>query len=244
MQPDNFTNIPLTWDNISTYVIRTCIWNAVQATAPKFSGHLLDVGCGRMPYRRFLLDHNYISQYTGLDIENALVYEEGVQPDFTWDGIRMPFADNSFDTLMATEVLEHCPDPLLIVREMKRVLKPGGMIFFTVPFLWYLHEVPHDEFRYTPFALERIFKECGMEEIELNAYGGWDMTMAQMTGLWIAFTKRGKSQKRWAKLLNPFIKRLMKKDLAKGPVAFTNGTMINGLYGTARKKRQDVFTEK
>lgn len=238
MQPDNFTNIPQTWDNMSTYVIRTCIWNAVQSCAPQFNGHLLDVGCGRMPYKKFLLDNNYINKYTGLDIETALVYEEGVKPDFTWNGITMPFPDNSFDSLMATEVLEHCPDPALIVREMKRVLKPGGLIFFTVPFLWYLHEVPHDEYRYTPFALQRIFKDCGMEEIQLSAHGGWDMAMAQMLGLWIAFTKKGKSQKRWAKLLNPFIKKLMKKDKDKQPVSFSNGTMINGIYGTARKKKE------
>lgn len=236
MQPDNFTSIPQTWDNISVYVIRTCIWNAVQKCAPEFSGHLLDVGCGRMPYRRYLLDNKFIEQYTGLDIETALVYEEGTRPDFTWDGITMPFADSSFDTVMATEVLEHCPDPRLTINEMKRVLKPGGLIFFTVPFLWYLHETPHDEYRYTPFALQRIFNECGLTEIEMNAHGGWDMAMAQMIGLWIAFTKRGKSQKRWAKLLNPFIKRLMKKDMANQPVEFTNGAMINGLYGTARKK--------
>ena len=238
MQPDNFTTIPQTWDNISMYVIRTCIWNAVQASAPAFSGHLLDVGCGRMPYKNFLLTNNYITKYTGLDIENALVYEEGVKPDFTWDGTTMPFDDNSFDTLMATEVLEHCPSPHLIINEMKRVLKPGGLIFFTVPFLWYLHEVPHDEYRYTPFALQRIFNECGMEKIELHAHGGWNMAMAQMLGLWISFTKKGSSQKRWAKLLNPFIKRLMKKDKLNQPSDFSNGMMINGLYGMARKKSE------
>lgn len=236
-QPDNFTEIPQTWDNMSTYVIRTCIWNAVQASAPRFSGHLLDVGCGRMPYKKFLLDNQFITGYTGLDIDTALVYEEGVQPDFTWDGISMPFPDNHFDTLMATEVLEHCPDPGRILDEMRRVLKPGGLLFFTVPFLWYLHEVPHDEYRYTPFALQRLLEDSGMEEIQLRAHGGWDMAMAQMLGLWIAFTKRGKSQKRWGKLLNPFIRRLMKKDRAKPPAEFTNGTMINGLYGTARKKK-------
>ena len=237
-QPDNFTTIPLTWDNMSLYVIRTCIWNAVQATAPRFSGHLLDVGCGKMPYRNYLLDQQFITQYTGLDIESALVYEEGIKPDYTWDGIRMPFADNSFDTLMATEVLEHCPDPVLTLTEMQRVLKPGGLLFFTVPFLWYLHEVPHDEYRYTPFALQRILEQSGLEQIEIKAHGGWDMAMAQMLGLWIAFTKKGKSQKRWAKWLNPFIKRLMKKDRENPVQDFSTGTMINGLYGTARKKKE------
>ena len=236
MKPDNFTDIPQTWDNISMYVMRTCIRKAVQACAPKFSGHLLDVGCGQMPYKKFLLDNKYISQYTGLDIETALVYDKEVKPDFTWNGIHMPFGDNHFDTLMATEVLEHCPDPVRIITEMNRVLKPGGLLFFTVPFLWNLHEVPHDEYRYTPFALQRIFNDCGLEEIELFAHGGWDMSMAQMIGMWVVATRRGSQRRRWAKLLNPVIKRLMKKDTKQQPIPFTDGMMINGIYGTARKK--------
>jgi SAM-dependent methyltransferase len=234
--PDNFTDIPQTWDNISVYVIRTCIWKAVQACAPKFSGHLLDVGCGRKPYRQFLLDNKYINEYTGLDIDTAIVYEDGIKPDFTWEGTVMPFKDNSFDTLMATEVLEHCPDPQRIVNEMKRVLKPGGLIFFTVPFLWNLHEVPHDEYRYTPFALKRIFNECGIEEIEMFAHGGWNMSMAQMIGMWVVATKRGGRRRRWAKLMNPVIKRLMKKDAKQQPIPFSDGMMVNGIYGMARKK--------
>jgi ubiquinone/menaquinone biosynthesis C-methylase UbiE len=235
MKPDNFTEIPQTWDNIGMYVIRTCIWQAVQACSPNFSGHLLDVGCGRMPYRSYLLDKKCITQYTGLDIETALKYEDNVAPDFTWNGIVMPFADNSFDTLLATEVLEHCPDPHLTILEMNRVLKPGGLIFFTVPFLWNLHEVPHDEFRYTPFALKRIFEECGMEKIEMKAYGGWDMAMAQMIGMWITATKRGSKRRRWAKIMNPVMKKLIRNDFKKQPVPFEDGMMINGFYGTARK---------
>lgn len=236
MKPDNFTDIPQTWDNISMYVMRSCIWKAVQACAPKFRGRLLDVGCGSQPYRRFLSDNKYITEYTGLDIATAIVYEKGIRPDFTWDGNVIPFKDDQFDTVMATEVLEHCPDPQRIIHEMKRVLKPGGLIFFTVPFLWNLHEVPHDEYRYTPFSLERIFKECGMQDIELYAHGGWNMSMAQMIGMWVVATKRGASRRRWAKLLNPLMKRLMKKDVRQQPVLFTDGMMVNGLYGMARKK--------
>jgi SAM-dependent methyltransferase len=164
------------------------------------------------------------------------VYDDTVKPDYTWDGLNMPFGDNSFNTLMATEVLEHCPDPMQVINEMKRVLKPGGLLFFTVPFLWNLHEVPHDEYRYTPFSLQRIFKECGMEEIELFAHGGWNMSMAQMIGMWVTATKRGARRRRWAKLLNPVIKRLMKKDMQQQPVSFEDGMMINGMYGMVRKK--------
>ncbi len=234
---DNFISIPQTWDNIDMYVIRTCIWNALQACAPKFSGHLLDVGCGKKPYKNYLLSNQYIFQYTGIDIETAIIYEEAVKPELIWNGITMPVADNSFDTVMATEVLEHCSGPHITINEINRVLKPGGLFFFTVPFLWNLHEVPHDEFRYTPFALKRILNECGMEEIELYAHGGWNTSLAQMIGMWVVAAKRGNKRKRWAKLLNPLMKQLIRNDPQKMTSEFTDGLMINGLYGMARKKK-------
>jgi hypothetical protein len=55
--------------------------------------------------------------------------------------------------------------------------------------------------------------------------------------MWIVATKRGSKRKRWAKLLNPFMKRLIKNDPHKMTDAFTDGLMISGLYGMAKKKK-------
>jgi len=71
------------------------------------------------------------------------------------------------------------------MKEIWRVLKPGGILFFTVPFLWNLHEIPYDEYRYTPFALKRHLTQSGFNEIEIKAMGGWDAALAQMLGLWV-----------------------------------------------------------
>src|SRR5690606_37327284 len=119
----------------------------------------LDVGCGRMPYRDLILSESQVSRYVGLDIDTALHYDSKIRPDVYWNGVTMPFPDSSFDSAMATEVLEHCSDPTIILGEVYRVLKPGGTFFFTTPFLWNLHEVPRDEFRLTPFYLERLLRE-------------------------------------------------------------------------------------
>jgi len=86
---------------------------------------------------------------------------------------------------IATEVFEHCPDPEIVMKEIWRVLKLGGILFFTVPFLWNLHETPYDEYRYTPFALKRHLTQSGFTEIEIKAMGGWDAALAQMLGLWV-----------------------------------------------------------
>lgn len=231
---ENFTNLKFSFDNLDNYYIRTSIFNAVKEFCKKSSGHLLDIGCGKMPYKEYILKHSKVNEYTGLDIENALVYDSVVKPDYTWNGIIMPFENESFDCAFGTEVLEHCPNPEIVLRETCRTLKPGGMFFFTVPFLWPLHEVPHDEYRYTPWSLERHLKNSGFTSVEIKALGGWHAAMAQMLGLWVRRSRLpGAKSKKLGYILKPVIRYLIKKDTP--PVVFQESTMITGLYGFAIK---------
>lgn len=231
---DNFINIPFETTNLDSYYIRASIKTAITENLDKFSGKLLDIGCGKMPYKKYILENAEISNYTGLDIEDALVYDAKIQADFLWNGITMPFNDNSFECAIGTEVLEHCHEPKIILKETYRVLKPNGIFFFTVPFLWNLHETPHDYYRYTPYALEKHLKNCGFMEINIQATGGWHASMAQMLGLWVRRSPMTKTKRKlFSKLLKPIIKYLIKKD---GNVIFNDGQMITGLKGTAVKK--------
>ena len=233
---DEFVNITLSKDNFDRYYVRYSIFSALSEKISTFSGSFLDVGCGKMPYRRYILKNSKIQEYTGLDIETAREYG-GVQPDFTWDGVTMPFEDNAFDTVMATEVLEHCPDPEITLKEIYRVLKPGGVLFFTVPFLWPLHETPCDEYRYTPFSLERHIVNSGFnkENITIKATGGWHASMAQMLGLWACRAPIPPRKRRWLKwFVMPVYKYLLRKDKLY-PVKFKERQMITGLYGVIKK---------
>jgi SAM-dependent methyltransferase len=147
----------------------------------------------------------------------------------------MPFENASFDSCIAIEVLEHCPEPEAFLKEVYRVLKPGSVFFFTVPFLWSLHEVPHDEYRYTPFALERHLKNSGFDDIEIKAMGGWHASLAQMLGLWVRRAPMRAGLRRFLSFLfKPLIGWLIKKDAAH-PVVFSESQMITGLYGLAKK---------
>jgi len=236
MIPDNFVNVELTKSNLDRYVIRTAILKAIRLSLGKFKGELLDLGCGKMPYRKLILEESVVEKYIGLDIENALEYDSKVKPDFTWDGVTIPFESDTFDTVFATEVLEHCPEPKMILGEANRVLKSGGVFFFTVPFLWPLHEVPHDEFRYTPFSLQRLLAENGFDKIVINATGGWHAAMAQMLGLWITRSPMGKFKKKFlASIFKPVIGYLSKVD-QYATVDFNESQMITGLYGVGYKK--------
>lgn len=232
---DNFTNISLTSKNLDVYTIRTSIFNALKQNLSSFKGDLLDIGCGKMPYKNYILEHSAVNKYIGLDIEDALVYDANIQPDVTWDGITMPFKDEHFHCAMGTEVLEHCPEPEIVLKEVYRVLKPEGVFFFTVPFLWNLHEVPFDEYRYTPFSLERHLKNSGFTTVQIQATGGWHASLAQMLGLWVKRSPFSKKKKKYlAYVIKPLIKYLIKKD-KNHPISFKNGQMITGLSGIAIK---------
>lgn len=231
----DFIDIEFNIKNLDRYYIRQAIFKALTTTLPKLNGDLLDIGCGKMPYKSYILSNSKVSTYTGLDIESALEYDAHVKPDFTWDGTNMPFNNASFDCAFGTEVLEHCPEPEVVLKEVYRILKPGGMFFFTVPFLWNLHEVPHDEYRYTPFSLERHLKNSGFKDITIKPTGGWHASMAQMLGLWVRRSPMSSKKRNiLSKILKPIIKYLIKLDKPKS-VHFKEGQMITGLYGIVRK---------
>lgn len=232
----NFTEINLDTENLDIFFIRQSILKALKSSLSNLNGTLLDIGCGKMPYKHYILEHSDVSTYIGLDIETAKVYDKKVKPDFTWDGITMPFRDASFDCAFGTEVLEHCPQPEVVLKEVYRILKPSGVFFFTVPFLWNLHEVPHDEYRYTPFSLERHLRNSGFTEIELKATGGWHAAMAQMLGLWVRRSPMSRRKRDYlSKILKPIMNYLIKLDKTE-TVQFKNGQMITGLYGLVRKQ--------
>lgn len=221
-------------DTADRFVVRSAILRELKAVIPNFYGVLLDVGCGQMPYRPLVFSpDSKVTRYLGIDMPTARYGV--VQPDMVWDGKVLPLPDQSVDCAMLTEVLEHCPDPAIILTEVYRVLRTGGILFITVPFLWPLHEVPRDEVRYTPFALQRHLETAGYQDIYLRALGGWDASLAQMIGLW-ACRRPLYGWKR--SIIRSIAVRIMRALLARDviPSEFTESTMITGLSGTAIKR--------
>ncbi len=230
-----FLDLPLGRDTQDLYLVRTSIRQALRSQLPRFHGTFLDVGCGVQPYRSLIMAAPArVERYVGMDLaHNGVKGYRAVEPDVLWDGRTIPLPDASVDSAMATEVLEHCPEPVAVLREVLRVLRPGGTLFITVPFLWPLHDVPYDEYRYTPFAMERLFREAGFGDIVVKPLGGWDASMAQMLGLWalrrpMPAWKRGLVKR----LTLPVVKYLIKHDHVPDT---RTGPMITGLMGTAVK---------
>lgn len=233
MREPQFIDISLSHETLDLYYVRTSILKALKNASPHFNGRFLDIGCGQMPYRGIISSNGKVKEYIGLDLEVSAIHNTSVA-DMLWDGVTMPLADNSVDSAMATEVLEHCHNPAILLKEAFRVLKPGGHLFFTVPFLWPLHEAPYDEYRYTPFSLTKHFEAAGFEDIKIEALGGWDASLAQMIGLWVRRRYFTEKRRKWlSKIAKPVIKYLIKMD--EPPKTFREATMITGLSGTIRK---------
>lgn len=232
---ENFTELELNLNNLSVFQVRKNILTAVKNTVPEFHGTVLDVGCGIMPYRKIILQNKQVVSYIGMDLENSDYYND-IKPDILWNGRKIPMEDRSVDCIMATEVLEHCFEPQELLNEIFRVLKPGGMFFCTVPFIWHLHEIPHDAYRYTPYSLEKLLSGSGFKQISVKATGGWDSALSQMLGLWVTYRPTKRIMKSiLLRVVYMLIKRLSNQD--RVPVIFNNkeNSMVSGLYATCRK---------
>lgn len=209
----------------------------LMATATKaFTGRLLDLGCGKMPYKEIIKAHSEIDVYTGVDIKNE-IYQDKLQPDYFWDGKTLPFDSESFDCAIMIEVLEHVPYPQEVLIELARVLNSGSHVLITVPFLWNLHDAPNDEFRYTPFSLERMAITAGFSVTSMEGLGGWHASLATIMS---AFVRRAPLANRKRAILSwlalPVVKYLFKADKFNyKPQNLGNGQMITGLKCMLKK---------
>jgi SAM-dependent methyltransferase len=120
-----------------------------------------------MPFRRHLEQVPGVTGYDSLDIEARTA---GVT--FIASVERMtPVPDAAYDTVLCSEVLEHVSDPWSGLQEIRRVLRPGGVLLLTVPFLARLHEEPHDYFRYTEHALRATLGRLELHVDEIAVIG-------------------------------------------------------------------------
>lgn len=142
------------------YLARKGLRESILEVRNEIQGSLLDVGCGMQPYKDFF----QISSYTGMEIDNEMSRKRN-SADIFYDGITFPVEDNSYDSILMSQVLEHVFEPDLFLKEVHRSLKPGGKALITVPFIWDEHEQPWDYARYSSFGLKHILKKHNLQII-------------------------------------------------------------------------------
>jgi SAM-dependent methyltransferase len=137
---------------------------------PRFArGRLIDLGCGKAPlygsYRPLVDEVTCVDWAQSAHASPYLDREVDLNQT-------LPFDDAAFDVVLLSDVLEHVPAPQRLWCEVARLLAPGGHALVNVPFLYGVHEAPHDYGRYTEFALRRFAAEAGLAVPVLVPVGG------------------------------------------------------------------------
>jgi SAM-dependent methyltransferase len=148
----------------------------------------LDLGCGQ--HSTFAAD---FSNRIGIDIVQA----SGV--DVVADAQALPFVSDSFEQIICVEVLEHIAVPSRAASEMARVLQNDGRLVLTMPFVYPLHEAPHDYQRFTSYGLRRLFSPA-FEIQEIRALYTEEQTLAILLQR-IAYQRKNSSVGRFLYML-------------------------------------------
>ena len=146
--------------------------NALFAASVPSGSRVLDAGAGEQPYRN-LLSH---CEYESADFEQ--LDKEYARSTYVCDLTSIPVEDGRFDAILFNQVMEHLSDPLTVLVELKRVLKPGGKMICTAPLFYEEHEQPYDFYRYTQFAWRHMLGKVGFELEQLTWMEGYLGTVA------------------------------------------------------------------
>ena len=149
---------------------RYCVTDFVRSISGRLpSGTvLLDAGAGECAYKE-LFSH---CDYKAIDLAVGDDQWNYGNLDYVAPLDDMPIEDGVFDAVLCTQVLEHLQRPSECVKEMYRVLKPGGTLFLSAPMSQSEHQTPYDFYRYTSFGLRFICEDAGFKEVDIIPMGG------------------------------------------------------------------------
>lgn len=170
---------------IASRLIADLVADRYATFLPQFArGRLVDLGCGKAPLYASYRPH--VDSVTCVDWGNSVHTSPYLDIQTSLSEL-LPFDNESFDTILLSDVLEHIATPDMLWDEMERIVAPGGSVILNVPFLYCIHESPHDYYRYTSFALRRFAETRGMEVTVLESVGGGLEVLADTLGKLLQF---------------------------------------------------------
>lgn len=156
---------------------RHMVWSLIQELHLPPTASVLEIGCSGGPLLLQLRQAGYL-HLTGIDVSSraiATARQRGLADVHVMDGTRLEFADNAFDLIIASDVLEHIDDEAAALREWHRVLRPGGRLLVFVPahsFLWSQHDVVNHHYRrYSGARLRQVLQQ---HHFQLQRFGFWN----------------------------------------------------------------------
>lgn len=143
--------------------------NYVAAIRDYAHGALADLGCGNAPLAAAYAP--YVDSMLWVDWPGSM--HQKVTLDVAQDLNRpLEIASASLDTVLMSDALEHIREPGQLIAEVRRILRPGGRAIIGVPFLYWLHEEPHDHHRYTIHKLRDFAASHGFTVLREQVNGG------------------------------------------------------------------------
>lgn len=130
---------------------------------------VLDAGAGERVHARYFGGRRYV----GIDLAIGDSSWDYGKLDAVADLTALPFPDGCFDACINIVTLEHVREPACALREVERVLKPGGVLLMVVPHEWEVHQSPHDYYRYTRYGVAYLLNKAGFPEFDINPVGGY-----------------------------------------------------------------------
>lgn len=161
-------------------------WLKEKLLAIKNGESIIDVGAGELKYKKYCNHLKYTSQdfggYDGVGDSHGLQMKswDNSKLDIVSDIKSMPVVDGFFDNAMCIEVLEHVPDPIGAIKEIYRVIKPGGKLIVSAPFCSLTHFAPF--FFNTGFSnywYEKVLIDAGFQIISIDYNGNYFEYFAQ-----------------------------------------------------------------
>lgn len=148
---------------------------------------VFDIGCGDKPFAPILAGK--VKKHIGVDIEDG--FYDSSHIDLVGTAYEVPAPDAAADAVISSQVIEHLEYPDKALKEAARLLKPGGYLFLSFPFLYPMHAEPIDFNRQTEYGIKTMLRDAGFESVEFTKIGSLWYLIGMSLGIYLQPIDRG-----------------------------------------------------
>lgn len=210
--------VPDAW--LAYSVRRRLLDQALEKARPWLHGGVLEIGSGRRGRRGlFQPPHEQTDFWFHADLSPARA------PHLLADVTRLPFANDALDVILCLEVLEYVDDPRLAISEMFRVLKPGGLLALSTPFMHRRDSVA-DLWRFTDRGLTAMLARTGFSPPLIDAQGGALASAAHVLQSYLRQLPSSSWRSIVSMLFRPVLRLLLRFDSRSVDLGYTTGYLL------------------